>query len=251
MIDPSTADLSGKSVLVSGASKGIGRATAISYAKAGASRIAILARSDLSLVNQEMLDAAKKAGRVEPKILRLSADVSNRAEVEQAAQKVAAEFGELDILINNAGYLERFLPIAEADPDEWWRTFEINVKGLFLMTRSFLPLVLKSQDKTIVAVSSIGAHLSVPGASSYQTTKTAVLRLNDFLQAEYGDQGLLVYGIHPGGVLTELARTMPEYTHATLTDQPELAGDTLVFLTKERREWWELPLGNNSYQHRH
>ncbi|KIV90907.1 hypothetical protein PV10_05509 [Exophiala mesophila] len=236
-IDSSKADLSGKSVLISGASKGIGRATAISFAKGGASKIAILARSDLSAVNQELLDAAKKAGRAEPKILQLKADVCKRAEVEQAAQKVAAEFGTLDILINNAGYLEGFLPMAETDPDEWWYTFEINVKGVYLMTRSFLPLVLKSQDKTIVSISSVGAHLTTPGASSYQTTKSVLLRLNDFLQVEYGDQGLLAYGIHPGGVATELAKTMPEYLHASLTDTPELAGDTLVFLTQERREW--------------
>ena len=64
-----------------------------------------------------------------------------------------------------------------------------------------------------------------------------VIRFNNFLVAEYGEQGLLAYAAHPGGVLTELAGNMPEYMHGRLQDTPELAGDTFVFLTREKREW--------------
>lgn len=229
--------MSGKHVLVSGASRGIGRATALSFARAGASGIAILARSDLTLLEGEIFDVAKKARRPQPKVICLAVDTTDRESTEKAAKQVASTFGHVDILINNAGRLETFVPMADSDSDEWWQTFEVNVKGVYLMTRSFLPLVLKSQDKTVIMVSSIGAHMARPGASAYQTTKQTVLRLNDFLMAEYGDQGLIAYGIHPGGVLTELAQKMPKNLHAVLTDTPELAGDTLVYLTKERREW--------------
>ena len=76
-----------------------------------------------------------------------------------------------------------------------------------------------------------------PGASGYQTSKLALLRLTEFLAAEYADQGLLAYAIHPGGVLTELGSRMPAHTHAILVDTPELAGDTLAFLATERRDW--------------
>lgn len=236
-IDPTQTDLSGRNVLITGASRGLGKAMAVSYAKAGVSGIAILARSDLSSVEGELVEAAKKAGHSPPKIVRLTADATDRAAVEKAAQQVATSFDSIDILINNAGYLETFKPMADTDPDEWWKVFEVNVKGVYLTTRSFLPLVLKSNEKTVVMVSSIGGVATRAGASAYQTTKTAVLRLNDFLMAEYGEQGLLAFGIHPGGVMTELAKTMPKELHGNLNDTAELAGDTIVFLTKERREW--------------
>lgn len=157
MIDPTKADLSGKYVLVTGASKGIGRSTALSYAKAGASGIAVIARSDLSSLVEELKFAAKEAGKIEPKIITISADVTDRSAVEAAAEKVSNDFGQLDILINNAGYLEPWKKVHESDPDIWWKTFEINVKGVYLVTKSFLPLMMKGGDKTIINVSSAGA----------------------------------------------------------------------------------------------
>lgn len=246
LINPSKADLSGKYVLVTGASRGIGRAIALSYAKAGVSGIAILARTDLSSFVPELLEAAAKAATTAtrsnnrtqtPIVLCLIADITDISAVKAAADTVAETFGQVDILINNAGYLETFSPVIDSDPDEWWRSFEVNVKGVYLMAKMFLPLVLASQDKTIIAISSIGAHLTAPGASGYQTTKLAVLRLNSFLMAEYGDQGLIAYGCHPGGVMTDLARKMPDVYHQYLADDPELAGDTLVYLTRTRRDW--------------
>ncbi|KAK5191079.1 hypothetical protein LTR92_008798 [Exophiala xenobiotica] len=236
-IDPLKADLSGKNVLITGASKGIGRATALSFAKAGASGIVLLARSDLSSLESEILEAAKEANRSAPKVLRLAADTTDRAQVEKAAKEVESSLGSIDILINNAGYLEENRPLVESDPDEWWYAYEVNVKGVYLVTRSFLPLVLKSKDKTTIVTSSVGAVTTRAGFSAYQSTKTTVLRLNDFLMAEFGSQGLLAYGIHPGGVMTKLAQNMPKEMHGLLSDKPELAGDSLVWLTKERREW--------------
>lgn len=237
LIDPLKADLSGKHVLITGASKGIGRYIALSYARAGASGIAILARSDLSTLEHELLEAAKGAGRPAPNVLQITADTSNRIAMEQAARRFASTFDSLDILVNNAGYLEDFTPIADSNPDEWWRTWEVNIKGVYLTARSFLPLLMKSQEKTIIGISSISAHMTSPGGSAYQTSKSAVLRLNDFLMQENGHQGLIAYGVHPGSVMTELSSQLPEYMHKVFIDTPDLAGDALVFLTKERREW--------------
>lgn len=162
-------------------------------------------------------------------------DVTSRKSVEETAANVEKAFGHLDILINNAGILEKFTPIAESDPDEWWKTHEVNVKGTYLVTRSFIPLLLKGTEKTMITLSSIGAHITSPGGSAYQMTKTAVLRMNNFVAAEYGSQGILVIGIHPGGVVTDLASALPDTS--VLIDQPELCGDTVVWLTRERREW--------------
>lgn len=210
---------------------------AISFAKAGASGIALLARSDLSTVAAEVGDVAAEAGRPKPKVLVLKADTTNSDEVLAAARRIEQEFGQLDVLINNAGYLETWTKVAESDPDEWWKTFEVNVKGTYLMSRALIPLLLKGGEKTIIQITSAGGIAISPTASAYQTSKQAVIRFNDFLMAEYGEEGLLAYALHPGGVNTDLARGMPEYMYGVLTDTPELCGDTVVWLTKERRHW--------------
>ncbi|MCJ1302865.1 hypothetical protein MMC08_005670 [Hypocenomyce scalaris] len=245
--------LTGKYVFISGASKGIGRATALSFARAGASAIGLGARSSLSNLESEILAAARdaKPNNSPPKVHTFKFDVLDNANIEKVAEQVKTEFGgRLDILVNNAGYLEDFKPIAESDPDEWWYTWTINMRGPYLVTRAFLPLLLEGGEKTIVNVSSIGAHATRLGASSYQTSKFALLRFTEFTMAEYGEQGMLAFAIHPGGVMTELAGKMPKHAHGLLTDKPELAGDTVTFLTKEKREWlagryidvtWDMP----------
>jgi NAD(P)-dependent dehydrogenase (short-subunit alcohol dehydrogenase family) len=75
------------------------------------------------------------------------------------------------------------------------------------------------------------------GMSSYQMSKMALLRLGEFMQDEYADQGILCYAIHPGGVMTELSSGMPEAAHHLLSDQPQLAADTVAWLVSERRDW--------------
>ncbi|KAA6407470.1 MAG: hypothetical protein FRX48_08713 [Lasallia pustulata] len=105
--------------------------------------------------------------------------------VENVAKQVRHEFaGRLDILVNNAGYLEAFKPVADSDPEQWWRTWTINMCGLYLVTRAFLPLLLGGGAMTVVYVSSVGAHLRAHGASSYQATKFALLRFVEFVVAE-------------------------------------------------------------------
>ena len=129
-IDPSKASLEGQHILITGASKGIGRATATAYAKAGASAIALGARSDLSEVEKEVQKAAADAGKKAPQVLTINLDVQSRESVEKAAKETEKSFGAIDILVNNAGYLEDFKPIADSDPDEWWKTWEIVTSTL-------------------------------------------------------------------------------------------------------------------------
>jgi NAD(P)-dependent dehydrogenase (short-subunit alcohol dehydrogenase family) len=98
-------------------------------------------------------------------------------------------------------------------------------------------LLLKSQTKTIINITSGGANALFPGASGYQTTKFALCRLTEFMDKEYYQQGLIAISLHPGGVQTELALNMPPDMHDVLTDTPELAADTIVWLSRERRDW--------------
>ena len=160
-IDPSVGEASNLTVLVTGASKGIGLATVKSFAAAGASAIALVARSNLDAVASEVLQAAKQAGRDEPQILKLQVDICDSEAVERAIQSVARKFETLDVLINNASRLETWHPLAETHIDDWWATWELNVKGTFLVTRAALPLVLRGRQKTILTVSSGGALISV------------------------------------------------------------------------------------------
>jgi NAD(P)-dependent dehydrogenase (short-subunit alcohol dehydrogenase family) len=252
-IDPATkSDCTGRAVLITGASRGVGKATAISFAAAGAAAIAITARSDLSEVVTAIKERAKKEGKKEPQVLPLKVDVLDLKNVQDAVAKVKETFGRLDILYNNAGYLSAFETVIDSDPIEWWQTWETNVRGVYHVTKAFLPLLLETKDglKIVVNASSIGAFHLRPGASSYQSSKTAVMRFTEFIQVEYGKQGILAINIHPGAVMTELARNMPPEMHAILTDTPEVSGDSFVYLTHKRREWlagryvslvWDMP----------
>ena len=112
-------------MFISGASKGIGRELAIAYAKAGAAAICLGARSDLSVVEQNVQEAAITAGKKPPQVLSVNLDVSSRQSVEAVAKAVAQCCDSLDVLVNNAGYHSRFETITESDPDDWWRSWEI------------------------------------------------------------------------------------------------------------------------------
>ena len=117
------------------------------------------------------------------------------------------------MLVNNAGYLETWYPVVETDPKEWWKTYEVNVRGIYYVSRACLPLLLKGDSKTVVNVTSRGAHMTYNGASGYQVTKLAVVRFTEFLCRDYAGQGLVAYSVHPGGVFTELGSNMPKHTH--------------------------------------
>ncbi|KAF8846944.1 NAD(P)-binding protein [Acephala macrosclerotiorum] len=230
----------GKSVFVAGASRGIGLAIAISFAQAGSAQIAIGARSDLSSQKQDLLDAASKAGRAEPKILCVKLDITSQFSTEEAAKLVEKEFGKLDILINNVGVLGTPALIADSDPDTWWETWNVNLKGPYLVTRAFLPLMLKGGDKTIITTCSVGAHLVRPTLSAYQPSKLALLRFMQFVAKEYEAQGVLTYCIHPGNVITGIIGDILESStvlRPVFVDTPEISADTLTFLTREKRDW--------------
>ena len=238
-IDPLKSDFGGKYVLITGAARGLGREMAMSYARAGASGIAMLDMLDSSPIKADLSEAATAAGRPQPELIALVVDVTDEISVANAVKSVQTQFDRLDILINNAGWLV-YAPILDSDPVKWWHCWEVNVKGPYLVAKGFLPLLLNGGEKTIIVLSSVGAHFTLPGGSAYETSKLAVLKLNNYLMAEHGSQGLLAYAIAPGGVQTAMASGFPLQYHDRLTDTPQMVADTLVFLTKERREWLAL-----------
>ncbi|KAK4121207.1 NAD(P)-binding protein [Parathielavia appendiculata] len=181
-ISPAIADLSGKSMLITGASKGLGKAIAIRFAMVDCSKIALVARSPLSEAEKEVKAAAAAAGHPEPHVLKLNVNVSSEASVRNAADVVSQAFGgSLDVLIANAGYSADWdHPLAKSDPSEWWKTWETNINGTYLSARFFTPQVLASSLKTVIVLSSVGAHHIYPGASSYQTQSLRCAGLPSF-----------------------------------------------------------------------
>lgn len=242
-VNPMNADLTGRAVFITGASRGIGRATALSFARAGASFIGIGARSatELQSLENDIKSEAKKAGRAAPLVYRATLDVTDIASSEAAAKGASEAFGgRLDILINNAGYMDRLAPLADSDPDDWWRTWEINIRGPYLVTRAFLPLMLATPGglKTVVSLSSLGAHTLAAGGTAYNSSKLALLRFSEILNVDYGAQGLLAFCVNPGGIETDMSRALDEsLAKEYLTDSIELPADSIVFLVQERREW--------------
>ncbi|KAK4162833.1 hypothetical protein QBC43DRAFT_240658 [Cladorrhinum sp. PSN259] len=237
-ISPKNFNLAGKSVLVAGASKGIGKAIAVRYAASGCSKIAIGARSSLEDVEKAVKAAAGNAGHPEPTVLVLSLDVCSEQSVKEASEVVARAFdGSLDVLVVNAGYMIEWTPIAEHDAGEWWKTVQVSLNGLFLCSSYFIPLLLKSETKLLLAMSSIGAVTINVGASAYQVAKVGTCRFIEFADQEYHTQGLIAIAIHPGAIMTELAEKLPDFLHSNLIDTPELPADNILWLTSERREW--------------
>ncbi|CAK7228645.1 hypothetical protein SCUCBS95973_006948 [Sporothrix curviconia] len=238
-ISPKHVNLAGKAVLITGASRSIGRSIAIAYAQAGASQIAIAARSSLDETKAAVLAAAKEAGRPAPAVLALTLDTSDAAAVDAAAAVLTSQFGRLDILVNNAAVLEPVNKLGDSDPLSWWRTFEVNVKGIYLVSRALLPLLFSSPngDRTIVSLTSIGGILVLPTMSAYNTSKLAVCRITEHLATEYADKQLVAIAVHPGGVASEMSLSLPKAYHEGIQETPELASDSIVYLTRSPQHW--------------
>ncbi|KAJ5952963.1 Glucose/ribitol dehydrogenase [Penicillium vulpinum] len=237
-ITPTGAELAGKSIFITGASRGIGRATAIRCVKAGISKIAIAARSSLDEVVKELKAEAASSALPEPQILALEVDVASKESVEAAARAVNDSFeGKLDVLVNNAGYLPEMKRIMESDPDDWMRTWDVNIKGPYLCSHYLLPMILRSNTKTIINMTSIGAHLITVGGSGYQNSRFALCRFTESLAREHENEGLIVLALHPGAIRTEMADKLTGVFPDIFVDVLELPADTIVWLVKERREW--------------
>ncbi|WP_445146389.1 SDR family NAD(P)-dependent oxidoreductase [Dyella sp. Tek66A03] len=189
--------LDGRVALVTGASSGIGEATALALAEAGA-RVAIAARRRDRL---EALAATLEALGAEPTVL--VADLSSEAEAQRVVAETEARYGRLDILVNNAGvmYLE---PVVDADLGRWRRMLELNVLSLIASTQAALPGMRSRRDGHIVNISSTAGRVANPNAAGYAATKFGVVAFSEALRREVYQHNIRVTVIEPGAVATEL-----------------------------------------------
>lgn len=245
-IDPASAlrgSASGKVVFITGGSRGIGQATAVAFAEAGARAIYLTARSEQVL--EQTRDLIRQAN-AETQCAFSTCDVTSAAQVEAAVSACVERFGGIDVAAASAGYLDRWAKIGESDPESWWRTWEVNVRGVYHLIRFSVPHLIESARRWgaegssgghLILVSSIGAQGLVPTASDYQTSKHAINRLCEFVNVDHGQDGIKCFAIHPGGVATDLGRNMPAAMHAYLTDSSELAAGFMVWLASGKADW--------------
>ncbi|AND69142.1 hypothetical protein ATSB10_16880 [Dyella thiooxydans] len=189
--------LVGKVALVTGASSGIGEATAIALAEEGA-RVAVTARRRDRL--EKLAETLAGLG-AEP--LVLEADLLDEHEAQRVVRETEAHYGRLDVLVNNAGvmYLE---PVAEADLGRWRRMLELNVLSLIASTQAALAGMTARGDGHIVNVSSTAGRIANPNAAAYSATKFGVVAFSEALRREVYRHGIRVTVIEPGVVETEL-----------------------------------------------
>ena len=190
-------DLSGKTVLITGASRGIGKAAAYAFADAGAN-VALIARS--------VDEIAQTAGDIGLRALAIPCDVSRHTEVEAAVNATATAFGGLDVLVGNAGVVDPIGNLADTDPEAWGRLIDINVKGVYYGMRAVMPGMIQQGHGTILTVSSGAAHGPVEGWSAYCSSKAAAYMLTRAADNEARAQGLRIMGLSPGTVATEMQR---------------------------------------------
>ncbi|WP_405232511.1 SDR family oxidoreductase [Lentisalinibacter salinarum] len=197
-------ELTGMTALVTGASRGIGEATARYLGRRGVN-VVLAARSGdaIERIAAEIREAGGSA-------IAQATDVTDFAAVEQAVSRAVDEFGGLDILVNNAGTIDPIARIAESDPAAWGRVVDINVKGVYHGLRAALPVMLEAGRGTIVNLSSGAATSALEGWSHYCSTKAAVLSLTRCAHREYGDEGIRVVGLSPGTVATEMQTSIRE-----------------------------------------
>lgn len=202
-------ELEGQVALVTGGGRGIGRSIALELAGAGA-RVAVAART-----TEQVEATAAEAGGI-----AIEADVSDRASVERMVERTESELGPLDLLVCNAGTAPHEEAAWELEPEDWWRTFEVNVLGVYLCCRAAIPGMLARRGGRIVNVASGAAYLPGTGTTAYSASKAAVHRFSETLAAQLAPHGIPVFSISPGLVRTEMTKRFGDDAPWT---PPELA----------------------------
>ncbi|KAJ6567415.1 NAD-P-binding protein [Mycena vulgaris] len=237
-------------VLITGASRGIGEEIALFYARAGAS---------LSLVGRKQADLAEAKTRIlvqapNAPIEIFVADVVDTQSVKAAVQSTVEVYGKLDIAIANAGKADPWnKPFTEYDPDNWWKTMEVNIRGVYNVAHFALPELVKTKGYNVI-IGSVGAQMRMPFASSYVTSKHAVNRLNEYIHTEHPD--VKAFSLNPGAIKTSMADNNPEAA-PWLIDSLQLPAATCLRLTSGKEDWlsgryisanWELDEVTSSWK---
>lgn len=190
-------DLSGKTVLITGASRGIGEASVAEFAAAGA-KVVLTARSEAE-INRIAAPFGDQA-------LAIAGDIADPLFVTTLINQTVSHFDGLEVVINNAAALHPIARIEDADINDWSKLIDINVKGVFYAAKAALPHMMKSGEGIILTVSSGAAQNPLEGWSAYCASKAAAAMMTRSFHLEYGWHGISSMGLSPGTVATQMQR---------------------------------------------
>ncbi|MFC6160967.1 SDR family oxidoreductase [Kribbella jiaozuonensis] len=231
-------DLTGRTAVVTGAASGIGAAIATQLADAGAS-VALVAR------RQDRLDDL--AGKLGPRTIGVSLDVTSQASVDAGVQQIHKRLGRPDLVVNAAGAMLA-APIEDGRLDDWTRMIETNVTGVLRLIQAFTPDLIAAAGEGLTAdlvnISSIGAHAIFPGYAVYGATKAALTQLSAALRADLAPYDVRVTNVEPGLTDTELATHLDSSGQDLIASMNEQIGplaandiaDVVTFAVSRRRE---------------
>jgi NAD(P)-dependent dehydrogenase (short-subunit alcohol dehydrogenase family) len=194
---PGSTLLNNKVALITGASRGLGKAMALELAATGAA--VILVGRDRARLDETASEAAQQGARAAVFVT----DVAVESQVLSLQEQVAAQFGRVDILVNNAGVNLR-KPLVSFTLEEWHTVVDSNLTSVFLLCRAFIPLMQGRGWGRIINLTSIMSHVSLPGRTAYSASKSGLLGFTRALAQELAPEGITVVGISPGPFATEL-----------------------------------------------
>jgi NAD(P)-dependent dehydrogenase (short-subunit alcohol dehydrogenase family) len=240
---PKTPDyFAGKTIIITGAASGIGRATALIFAREHANVVC----ADINEAGAR--DTAAAVNDAGSQALALKTDVTKRAEVEGMVKRAVDTFGDVQFLFNSAGAAIRRSKFLEIDDDLMQKTFELNVNGTFYGMQAVLPHMLKNKFGVIVNVGSMAHRRGGPGSSvHYAAAKGAVVSMTMGVAREYANQGIRALSISPGPIQTpfqDAAGSSPELVQRFLEDipmkrfgEPEEIGELVLFMCSDACEF--------------
>ena len=196
--------LAGKTAVVTGGGRGIGREVAQQLAAAGAV-VAVTARTVAQL--EETSELIRESGGI---CHAYPLDVLNEEQVSRTFEKIEEDLGRIDILVNNAGIANEPQLPWEQETSDWWRTLEVNLRGPYICSKAVIPGMIKRKQGRIIMMGSNLAFFPFPNASAYSASKAALVRLADNLAVALKEHSVYVFTISPGLVRTEMTRDIPD-----------------------------------------
>jgi NAD(P)-dependent dehydrogenase (short-subunit alcohol dehydrogenase family) len=197
--EASASSIAGQVAVITGGGRGLGRVIALDLAAAGAA-VAVLGRSEAHLAAR--VAAIQEAGG---QALAVPTEVTDRQAVERSVATVEHELGRVSLLVNNAAIVTPLGPLWETDPDEWWRTLDVNLRGPLLGMQAVAPRMIRRRQGRIVNVASGAALEAIPYGSAYVVSKTALVRLSENAALELKEHGVSVFAVDPGTVRTDMS----------------------------------------------
>lgn len=202
-------DFSGKTVIVTGSGRGIGRAIAESFSR-------LKARVVISDLDQEQVD--KVAGEMPGEAIGVAANVTKPDDIENLFEKARAAFGQVDVVVNNAGITRDTLMI-RMDEKDWDMVLDINLKGSFLVTKTAAKIMMKQRYGRIINISSIVGINGNAGQANYSASKAGLLGLTKSAAKELGSRGITVNAVAPGFIATDMTAGLPQQAREAFLDR--------------------------------